>query len=161
MGGQLGVRYGRWGADFTGLIRLFHAPSPYAVRRDNEIVDTRQFFGGYIGLDPVFELLSAGRFNTEVFAGFGYDGIEAIGGEDDEYVGLNSFNINLGITQRIFVDKAHSKFIGVQFRHHFVDYYTHGGSDLTGHQLSINLVAGYMGNTYANQQLRNLSYFRD
>jgi hypothetical protein len=161
MGGQLGRRWGRFGLDFTLLFRFLKTENEYSVMYKDSLHRTDDFFGGLIGAETTFELFRLGRGSLEMFGGIGYDGFDAYEDDSDDKRSktIHSFNINFGLTPRLFINKVRDRYLGLQLRYNIVNYDTDGGSDLSGNTLSVNLVYGYMGNGYASDRAKDLHLY--
>ncbi len=129
---------------------------------NDRLYSSGHFLGFYLGVDPNIAIYSSDAGKLEVFAGLGWDGIEALSTndtEDEKPEYLNSFNLNVGFTQRFFYGNRHNSYFAIQMRYNIVDYYTHGGTDLSGNTISINLLWGHFGHGWTDYELENLKYF--
>ncbi len=163
IGAQAGLRSRRFGADLTFLIRFLNAKQSYFVRHEDSLYETDNFVGLYLGVDPVLRVYSAKKTALEIFGGIGWDGIMALTADDiDENAAdyLNSFNANLGFTMRWFYGVRHTRYFGIQTRYNVVDFTTHGGTDLSGNSISINLLWGCMAHGWTDDVLESMHYFQ-
>ena len=113
---------------------------------------TDYYFGGYIGLDYNYYLVSKKRYDIGLLAGMGWDGFDFAPQPYDYYyyypyytshVTIGSFNANAGLRFNYYF--THSFYVGLQGRYNLIDYYTRGGSDLSGNAFSIDLIFGMNG----------------
>ncbi|MEW6015689.1 MAG: hypothetical protein AB1690_10235 [Candidatus Zixiibacteriota bacterium] len=162
IGCQAGLRSRHYGADVTFFARFPNSQQPYLVNHRDSLYETDNFFGMYFGLDPVLRVYSSWNTSLEFFGGIGWDGIMALTADDlKENQGdyLNSLNLNLGFTLRLFYGPRHTRYWGLQARYNFLNYDTDGGTDLSGNSLSINLIWGAMGHGWTDDYLESLHYF--
>lgn len=160
-GGQAGIRDGRWGADATLLLRALASKEPYTFGHNGTLRTTKHFFGMYAGLDPTFELYITNRTALELFAGVGYDNFEAMNGKgEDSSDYIQSLNVNFGATVYFFYNKYGNRYFGIQARYNLVHYYSHGTTDLRGNAISLNFVWGFLGNSWAAQELQRLENYK-
>ncbi|GEM_PF-2590502 len=162
IGGQAGLRSRHYGADVTFFARFLNSQQPYLVNHRDSLYETDNFLGTYFGLDPVLRVYTSWNTSLEFFGGIGWDGIMALTADDlKENQGdyLNSLNLNLGFTLRLFYGPRHTRYWGLQARYNFLNYDTDGGTDLSGNSLSINLIWGAMGHGWTDDYLERLHYF--
>lgn len=158
--GRAGYRQRGFLIDLVGTLRFLDADAPYWVRADNAIRSTEYFFGGYFGLESGYECIRLNRFALDLHGGIGVDGFDCFGSDDNKpQKSINSANLNVGVTPRIFVNKYKTRYLGLQIKYNWLKYGTNGGSDLSGNAISVNLVYGDIGNSYAVNQLKELLYY--
>ncbi|MBD3401677.1 hypothetical protein GF420_02185 [candidate division GN15 bacterium] len=159
LGGKLGYRFNRLGVDLSLLFRFLESANEYVIRDGDKEDRGTSFLGGYLGADGAFEAVRSGRHTLSLIGGIGLDGFGPAGGEDDsETAGVNSLNLNIGMTYRLAVSSDLTRYIGVQGRYNVVKYGTGGGSDLTGNTISIAVMYGSLTNT-ASRRLKELGYY--
>ena len=160
LGGQLGGRMGRFGLDASLFFRFLNARDSYVIRHADSLITTREFLGALIGLDCSFRLFSISDYSLEIFGGAAYDGFTAYTEDDgDDTENINAFNLSFGFKPMLYVTSDRSRYLGLLVRYNVVDYITHGGSDLSGNTLSINLVYGYYRGNHAADRLKDLHYY--
>jgi hypothetical protein len=158
----------RWGfhkhrflADLVGSIRFLKPAEPYEVGVDGKAKITNSFLGGYFGVETGYECIRWKRFAIDLHGGIGYDGIDCF--DSDHYShykeSVNSGNLNLGVTPRVFINKTRTKYLGLQCKYNWVKYRTGGGSDLSGNTISVNLLYGSLSNRDVVDQLKRLLYY--
>jgi hypothetical protein len=145
LGGQLGVRGPLIGLDFTLLLRVGNATSDYTLIDHDGPVTSDKFFGGYLGFDVPIHLANFGRSDWEAFVGFGYDGFGVQ--DQDVSADVNAFAFNVGLSPRIMTNKQRNRFVGIQVRYNWVQYGSHGGTDIADRSISVNVIFGYLGNS--------------
>ncbi len=149
---HFGVRNMRHQLDLTLQIRYMYSANPYAVKIDGRLDSTDYYFGGYIGLDYNYYLISKKKFDFGILAGMGWDGFDFAPQPYDYYyydpyytshLTIGSFNGNAGLRFNYYF--THSFYVGLQGRYNFIYYSTHGGTDLNGDAFSIDLIFGING----------------
>ena len=157
-GVQFGARFGKVGGDVSFLVRGFGSKNSYSFRYANSIRESRHFVGAYFGFDPTYEVFWSRSIIIEIFGGIGHDWIEVLGdSKKKEYENLQSLNLNTGFTLYFFYNKYKTKYFGIQPRFNRVHYYTHGGSNLEGNSVSLNVVWGYLADPSATARHRYLN----
>ncbi|MEM1408339.1 MAG: hypothetical protein AAGG59_16270 [Bacteroidota bacterium] len=151
-----GLQKGRWLFDLTILFRFLEADDNYFVIEDGIEYETDHFFGGYIGVDIGYQLVKGNKSRLYALSGIGFDGFDALGGddEDDPSKSINSLNLNLGLGFRQSL--SNNLYIGIEARQNFVDYNNRGGTDLSGNSQSIRLLFGFMQNIRKEERLKTL-----
>ncbi len=122
------------------------APNSFLVRKDDSVYSSNHFFGGYIGLDGGYAVLKGRKHQCDALAGIAFDGadllnIDASTTKNKITKSANSFNFNLGIGYRFFMQGTY--FIGIQAKYHFIHYPNEGGTDLSGNACTVGLVVGF------------------
>ena len=150
-GFHFGLRNSRHQLDATLQMRYLNSANAYAVKRDGYLDSTFYYFGGYIGLDYNYYLISKKRFDLGVLAGMGWDGFDFAPQPYDyhydyypyynSHVTISSFNANAGLRFNYYF--THSFYVGLQGRYNVIEYNTHGGSDLSGDAFSVDLIFGF------------------
>ncbi|UCH90220.1 MAG: hypothetical protein JSV49_06170 [Thermoplasmata archaeon] len=159
IGGSVGLTGALIQADIALAFRFLDSKQSYVMRDDlGSLQSTSKFQGWYLGADVSRELITVRNFSFDIVAGLGYDGFLGISGNEDESKHVNSFNLNLGCKPKIFLDRYHTEYIGIQVRYNFVWYYTHGGTDLSGNTLSISLCYGRYPKSGYEDRLRQFHY---
>lgn len=163
IGGQGGFRWRQVGFDLTMLLRFVNSEEAYRVRHGDSLHETDSYFSVYLGVDPVFRLMTLERTSIELFGGLGYDGIMALTANQlDEEHGdyINSLSVSAGLTWRWFYDNKRTRYFGLQARLSAVDHKTGaGGTNLSGRSISINLIWGSFGYGWVDHSLGDLGYF--
>jgi hypothetical protein len=150
---QVGGRSMHHELDFTVQIRYLESANTYAVNRNGHLDSTNYYVGGYIGLDYTYYVVSKKRYDIGVMAGMGWDGFDFA--EDPYYyyyydypwdyyhshVTIGSFNGNAGLRFNYYF--SHSFYMGLQGRYNGIHYSTHGGTNLSGDAISIDLIFGF------------------
>ena len=144
----IGLEWERVILDLTMLFRFVNPAQPYRVEYMDEILETKDYFGLYLGIEPAFRLYDFGRLHINLLSGVAVDIIEAIPEEKNPYevesVDLLSANFNLGLGGKFFIKQYSPFYIRCQVRYEFTDYNTNGGTDLSeGEALTIRLGVGW------------------
>lgn len=158
LGASCGPRFENWGVEIAMAVRFADHNRSIILRHDNKLVNQEVFVGFYTAIGPTYRLSLSNRWSMELLAAVGYDNFQSLT-ENDEYEYINSYAISFGATQRFFLDSRQDKYLGLQARYTMVDYHTHGGTDLSGNTLALNLVFGWEVNTSANWELNRLRYY--
>jgi hypothetical protein len=167
LGGQIGVRARRWLARVTGEVRLGSAADYYAVRHQDELVWTDNFFGAYVGVDVGLQLLRTRHHGLELFLGAGYEAIQALPG--DEYVDefgdpdarwLSSLNLSAGTGYRLYLGQSGRQFLGLEARLEDTNHRTGGGSDLSGDAWTYRFLFGWSPHDFKARRLEALQHDR-
>ncbi len=159
LGFQLGLKNDGWLYGFAVQFSFLNARQSYTVRHEGELVATKHFFGGFIGLEGGKELWRSQRSEIDALAGIGWDGFDALTSKKNETAKtINSLNLNLGLGVRRFLKPYESGYIGVEGRYNFVNYASNGGSDLSGNTITLRVVYGWLGNARKNSRLRAFGY---
>jgi hypothetical protein len=154
---QIGVKDMRNQLDLTIQLRYLYSQNPYAVKKDEQLDSTDYYLGYYVGLDYVYYLVAKKRFDFGVQAGMGYDAFDFAPEPYDYYyydpyytshVTIGSFNANAGLRFNYYF--SHSFYVGLLGRYNGINYSTHGGSNLSGDAVSIDLIFGFSGSKSKN-----------
>jgi hypothetical protein len=149
---QVGGRTVHHQIDFTLQIRYLHTPEPYAIKRDEEMDSTDYYVGYYAGADYVYYFVSKKRYDIGVGGGIGYDGFDFAPQPYDYYyydpyytshLNVGSFNANAGLRFNYYF--SHSFYVGLIGKYNGIHYSTHGGTNLSGDAVTIDLVFGFNG----------------
>jgi hypothetical protein len=104
---SLGLVMGKWSDqwlwEFEMEFRFLRAPHDYKVVYQDTLQSTHYYLGGFIGLHFGYGIINFKRTSIYVMGGFGYDGFDAISGDDTDQnpgMSINSFNLNTGICRR-------------------------------------------------------------
>lgn len=156
IGGQCGVRGRHFGVDLGLLFRFLAPKRTWVAGHKGKLYETNSFQSIYIGVEPNYTIYSSMGSRLEIFSGIGWDGIlgltpDVIDEDAGDY--QNSLNVNFGFTQRFFYGSEQKMFFGLQARYNLVDFYTDGGTDLSGNTISINLIWGGMAHGSADYEL--------
>ena len=149
LGLHIGVRPGRHQVDLSLQFRFLNSPNFYTVVKDGLTYTTTYYFGGYIGADYTYYVLSTKKVDIGFLAGMGLDGFDFAKTEynsnpDNSNATLFSFNANAGVRFNYYFTPGF--YAGLQGRYNGVHYSSHGGTNLTGDAISIDLLFGFQGN---------------
>ncbi|MDH3890099.1 MAG: hypothetical protein OEV49_03365 [candidate division Zixibacteria bacterium] len=160
IGLQMGGEGHRWRSDLVLNYRFLSAKNKYQVDSLGHIVETDRFGSWLVGLDLGLKFIDHGRFSTDCFVGVGYNAIRSVkkAGDPETVKVHSSFAASAGLRQRVFLSRRTGWYLGAQIRHNFVDYSNAGGTDLSGHTITISVVTGWSLNATLNQFLSKLNY---
>ncbi len=157
LGGQLGLRHDHLLADLALDLRVGASPNKYQVMIDGNLTDTKEFFGVSLRLDFGYEVMHLWGSDLFFTGGIGYDGITAYyeannpdDDTDDVSKHLNSFNLNLGGSYRIYLKNDH--YLALTGRYHRLNFRNKGGTDLKGNAVSFGLEYGLGTNHWVNSR---------
>jgi len=150
-GFQFGARDNVNQLDLTLQFRFSKSANPYTIKRNTAFYDLNNYFGGYVGLDYTFYLVSKLNFDLGLLGGMGYDGFD-ITSDNYNYdnmkpLSIGSFNANAGFKLNYYLTT--SFYIGLQARYNFINYINHGGTSMAGDAFSVDLIIG--GNKKVNR----------
>lgn len=160
LGGAAGVRFNRIGVDLRLALRTLDAKQEYEVGFGDRTAKTDFFLGGYVGIEGAYEFLRFSSFSSEVLFGIGWDGFSAFPEDHEDDKSINSLNLSVGWTGRLYTTATKSYHLGLQVRYNFVKYGTNGGTDLSGNAVSVNLLFGFLGNEEAIDRAKYLGLFK-
>lgn len=128
----------------------------------SDTLTTDYFFGAYVGLDMVYQLLKRERNELLVLSGIGVDGFdtEFSSSNDEDIVSVASLNLNAGLMYRWYL--SNRKYIGISYRYNVVNY-NHDKiiEDLTGNFHSVAISFGWLNNPAKHTALNRLRYAGD
>jgi hypothetical protein len=106
------------------------------------VYQSNHYFGGCIGLDYTWYLLSTSKNDLGLFTGIGFDGFDVANSTDKKLSpsSINAFNAYGGLRYNFYLNPT--LYIGVQGRYNVINYCNGGGSSLQGNALSIDLIFG-------------------
>ncbi|WP_118975468.1 hypothetical protein [Taibaiella koreensis] len=144
---HIGMRSPELQLGLTAGIRFMSTPGTYKVIKDDSLYTTRSFIAYYLGLDFNYALYGHKRHSLELVGGMGLDGMnprlaDKGSGTDQSkavYQDLHSFNINAGPGYKFW---TRSWYLGVELKYHALFYNNRGGTDLSGHAITLGLVLG-------------------
>lgn len=157
IGGQIGLKHNRILAYLALDLRVGASPNTYKVVVDGTLTDTEQFFELSLRFDFGYELFQLRSTELLFVGGIGYDRINAYyetndpdDDSDDISKGLNSFNLNVGGSYRIYMKNNH--YLAFTGRYHRLNFRNKGGTDLKGNALSLGLEYGLGTNNWLNNR---------
>ena len=160
MGFFMGGEGNRLRFDFVLSYRFLSAKNEYLVDSLGSIISTDKFSSWYIGAEAGIKLVENSLFSTYIFVGAGYDVIISVteDTEHEDYVTHGSISGNIGIRNRIFLNRQSGIYIGNSIKYNFVDYGNPGGTDLSGNTTTISFMVGWSFHETLNQFLKKLNY---
>lgn len=124
------------------------SPNTYQIKRHDQLYDTDDFFGGYIGLDYGRKIAGNNTHSLELTAGAGLDGFDVYHTSDEDErermkpLSILSYNFNGGAQYSLFYNKSKSDFLGLQVKYNVTNYRNKGGTNLKGNPITIGLIWG-------------------
>ncbi|HRG08169.1 MAG TPA: autotransporter outer membrane beta-barrel domain-containing protein [Cyclobacteriaceae bacterium] len=159
LGFQLGAKHKKMNYDLTFSFKFVNSPNTYLARRSGVLEPTKQFFGGYIGVDVGRDIYFRNGNEWQVIGGIGFDGFDALKEDKDndiESVSVGSYNFNFGLAYRYYVNN--NFYIGLRAKYNVVDYTLNRVIDFTGNPITIQFIVGGVNNYYRNHYLDDLKY---
>lgn len=159
LGFQMGAKQGKMNYDFTMMFKFLESKNSYIAYRDDNPELTKEFFGGYIGIDIGRDIFVKNGHEFQLTGGIAIDGFDAL--QKDEELDLDSesawsYNFNLGLGYRYYI--TNSFYLGLKAKYNIVDYSLNGVTDLTGHPITIQFTIGSVSNIFRNNNLKDLGY---
>lgn len=164
IGLELGSRSEKNRLNLTLSFRFLKSQHTYQIKRKDQLYDTKDFFGGYIGLDYGRKLFGNSTHLFELTAGAGLDAIDVYHTSDEDLreqmkpLSILSYNVNGGIQYSLFYNKRKDAFLGVQARYNVTNYRNKGGTNLNGNPITVGLVWGGVASGRHYYPYRSLQY---
>jgi hypothetical protein len=146
IGFRAGKSRNKWTTDFSLGFKFIESPNTYYVNFENEMYDTNDFAGVYVGVDLAYELLRRGKHSLSAAGGVGFDGIECLNFGDDgddetsDTKWLATFNRNIGLIYKFHY--KNQRYIGLEAKYNSVNYSNTGGTNLYGKVFTVSLLVG-------------------
>jgi hypothetical protein len=160
IGFQFGIKNHRgYGLNLSMVLRLRNASNTIILNFQDTLRETRKMLGGEYGISLGKDIYRDVKNEINVFAGLSVDGLTSTVTADgviyDEH--LSHVGFSLGASYRRILKQT--GFIEFQPRYNFVSYDTNGGTDLSGHTISIRLLFGFLSGGYIRSaKLKSLEY---
>lgn len=150
-----GIREKHHALDLSMYIRYLNSANTYTIKKNDISYSTDYYLGFYFGLDYTYYFLSNKRTELGLVGGMGWDGFQFAEEPyhydyyyyDYSHSTLNSFNANAGLRFNYFF--SNSFYLGLLGRYNAINYTTHGGTNLSGDAVSIDLIIGFNGKIVA------------
>ncbi len=163
LGFEFGSKYRKTYFNVSMYLKFANATNNYTFLLADSARVTNHFFGGYIELDCEREILKIRRNEFNILAGIAWDGFDTIETntnddrtDNDKGKSINSLNLNVGLGYRyIFKNSA---YLGIRGKYNFVNYKNVGGTDLSGHTVTIAFVYGGFLNSMKSYNLERYNY---
>ena len=146
-GFQLGAKIKKTQLDLSFAFRPGEAKEYYTVYFEDDLVQTQDHLGGYIGLDFARELTNNYKRELDLEWGIAADFMDVISGDPDvsnDSKTLSSFNFNCGLGYRFYFKNMN--YIGLHAKYNFVNYKNKKGTGLDGNYLSFTISYNLFGN---------------
>lgn len=134
----------RWEVVANLHFRFADSPNDITTVYENNVIRTNHFFGGYIGLDIAYNIVTERRYDVAMKIGIAFDGFDVVSsnrstGKDGK--SINSSNVNIGTMYRYYLSDERSDYLFVSVHLNYMDYQNPGGTNLAGG--AISFYAGY------------------
>jgi hypothetical protein len=142
--------------------KFIDSKNPYQIKRKDQLYETKDFFGGYIGLDYGRKIWGNDTHLFELTAGGGLDGFDVYHTSDEDKrdqmkpLSILTYNFNGGMQYSLFYNKRKDAFLGIQAKYNVTNYRNKGGTNLQGNPITVGLVWGVASRRsyYPNRDLR-------
>lgn len=138
-----------WGNYYWEIVANIHfkfleSANEITTIHKDQLVTTRHFFGGYIGLDITYNWVTTRHYDIGTTFGVAFDGFDVVkssssGANDGK--SINGLNLNLGGKFRYYLSIERSHYLFISGHYNFLNYENSGGTDLSGGALTF--FAGY------------------
>jgi hypothetical protein len=148
IGLELGSRGVRDRFNLVLSFKFIDSKQPYQIKRNDQLYETDDFFGGFIGLDYGRKMFGNDTHLFELTVGGGLDGFDVYHTSDEDKrdqmkpMSILSYNFNGGVQYSWFYNKRKDAFLGFQARYNVTNYRNKGGTNLQGNPITIGLVWG-------------------
>lgn len=139
IGFQVGFKGSHDQVDFTLQFRFLNSANKYYVSQNGSLFESSSYFGGYLGVDYTYYLLSKIKYEFGLLAGMGYDGFD-VSQSENHIASIGSFNANGGLKFNYFVNPRF--YLGIQGRYNWINYANRGGTSFNGDAFSIDFIIG-------------------
>ncbi len=157
LGVQIGARTQRTWYDAVFEFRFGKTREEVNIPIQDTLSPTRNFQGGYLGLEVTRVLAAFQHSQIEIFAGAGYDVIDLV--EDAREPTRQVFAtpaLHVGPAYRyIFPNRF---WISIKPGYYFLSHKNKGGSSLDGNAINLRVVVGFSDNARKHQNLKRLGY---
>ncbi|AXY76618.1 hypothetical protein D3H65_22600 [Paraflavitalea soli] len=148
IGLELGTRGQRDRFALLLYFKFVNSKQPYLIKRNDQLYETKDFFGGFIGLDYGRKMFGNETHLFELIGGGGLDGFDVYHTSDEDKrdqmkpMSILTYNFNGGVQYSLFYTKRKEAFLGIQARYNVTNYRNKGGTNLQGNPITIGLVWG-------------------
>ncbi len=144
IGFGLGILLNRVEINYFMQFKFLNSKNTYIVTENNRSYETREFFGGYIGIEISYFYINFNLISFYISGGIGFDGFDALE-ENNEHAhkSINSLNINIGYGCRYFINENKRNYVFGHIKYNFVNYKNDNGTDLSGNTISIRFGMGF------------------
>ncbi len=142
-----------WDAIFEFRYGNAHQDVEITVR--DSLVTTRNYQGGYLGLEISHIIKRFASETLEIFAGGGYDIIDIVEDElDPQRQTFGSMALHVGIGYRLHF--SNRSWLSIKPGYYFLNHKHATGSSLDGNALSLRLIFGFTENARKSENLKRL-----
>jgi len=160
VGINLGVKTTNMFIDAVFEVRFGKTNRYVLINLRDTLVSTRNYQGGYLGVELTRILTRGKNGGFEIFAGLGYDIIEII--EDQqiapEGVIFGSPVVHLGLGYRFHF--RNRSWLSIKPGYYFIDHQNPSGSPLSGNAISVRFTFGLSENARKSDNLKRLGVTR-
>ena len=165
VGYVFGGRGNKFSIEANLSFRFLNSANGYTVIANQQLYNTSHYFGGYLGLDGMYELWRKRKKAVELLGGCGWDGMDAFKSNSKDKTApvksLNSINLNMGIGYRIFLRQRYKQsiywgrkrldheisYLAFQAKYNVINYANPGATPMDGHALTFGILYGLYSHT--------------
>lgn len=155
LGFQFGFKHNKMNYDLTALLRFASTPKYYQyINHNGESIDSRKYFGGYLGFDVGRDIWNYKKSELQVLAGVGWDAFDIEKKDKDKDIkgiSVSSLNLNTGLAYRFYISRGN--YLGIQAKYNHMLLNSKKHFDYGGNAFSINLIWGGLSNDYKKHYL--------
>jgi hypothetical protein len=142
-GFYMGAKACRFEPCVSFALRFASSANDYTVRYKGTQYSTGEYLGWYAGVDFGYEIFYTRKQGFLLLGGAGWDAFQAKTFSDDEYVWINSINLNTGLGYRLYYkETAESSYVEIDVKYNIIDYKNPGGTDLSGDAVTFYIAWG-------------------
>lgn len=160
IGFSIGFKKKRFTYDFAFDFRFLESANTYQVKYEGKVIDTKQHFSLYMGINTRYDIIRKNRHRIYVGTGLGIDMMSVIDsdmGYDNSGRTLVSPHIYAGLGYRYSL--LNRSYVALQSQYGLLFYTNNGGSSLSGNSIGITLIYGGFDNYTKETALKNLRKF--
>lgn len=159
-GGVFGVRRPKFSVEINLNFRFLKSPNYYNVVAEQNLYKTNHYFGGYFGIDGMYQLIKKKKNGLELLGGVAFDGMDALktNSKDEDAISksINSLNLNMGVGYRLYIRQRNrvvrqwgqykvenwTSYLAIQAKYNVINYKNAGGTPLNGDGITIGVIYG-------------------
>ena len=147
--------------NYEGIITVNfgNSKNPYNVYLNDTVIPSTRYTGAFIGVDVGRDVFLRKGNEIQLVAGIGYEGFDVLDKDEENNIpskSTNSYNLNIGISYRYYISNA--VYLGLKAKYNFVDYTLNNLIDLTGNEITVQFLIGFLENNTKNKTLKLLKY---
>jgi hypothetical protein len=164
-GFTFGGRGNKFSIEGVMNVRFLNSANAYTVVANQQLYNTQHYFGGYVGIDGMYELWRKRKKALELVGGCGWDGMDAFKSNANDKTApiksINSINLNVGVGYRIFLRQRYKQstywgrnrldfdisYLAFQAKYNVINYANPGATPLDGHAITFGILYGLYSHT--------------